>query len=101
LPPNFFYLRIFFLTPQGDRYLRIDAIPDSDPLDLDPLAAALRYDTYFDTLILSNLPRKEAILKFSLTVETNKTLTHLVLSGLDTEDGFSELGNAIKVTRYW
>ena len=47
-------------------------------------------------ITLSNTPRREAIVKLSLTVEYSKTLTHLVLSGLDTEDGFAELGNAIK-----
>jgi hypothetical protein len=77
--------------------------------DLIPLAAALQWNTYFKALVMKGIPRKEAAFRFAVTVEHNTTLRRLVIrlvvieviiwsyeSGMDCEEGFVEIGNALK-----
>ena len=64
---------------------------------MQPIATALKYNTYFKSLILQNVSRKDAVSKFAGTIEHSKHISKLVLSGLDADDGFVELGNAIRV----
>lgn len=68
---------------------------ESNTFSLIPIASTLQYNELFVSLILENVPRKEAISKFAVPLETNKTLRNVTLSNLEAEDGFIEFGAAL------
>lgn len=56
-------------------------------LQLLPVAAALGYNTYFKSLVLTNTLRKDALTYFAKTLILNCNLSRLVLSGLGLQVG--------------
>eukprot|EP00003_Mantamonas_plastica_P031952 TRINITY_DN849_c0_g2_i2.p1 TRINITY_DN849_c0_g2~~TRINITY_DN849_c0_g2_i2.p1 ORF type:complete len:642 (-),score=163.56 TRINITY_DN849_c0_g2_i2:1040-2965(-) len=63
--------------------------------DLKPIVGALRYNTYFNKILLKNVPRKDAVLKMAETTMCNSTITSLTLSGVQASEGFVALGNSM------
>ena len=93
-----FYITI--LTDTETRELCLDECPgidQQDGFDLLPIAHALKRNTYFHSLIIKNVPRKEAVQKFSITIQKNTVLQSIKFSGLESEEGFVELGAALRV----
>lgn len=101
-PSSAFLLGATKLAPT--KHLLLNECPGIEPnepfsFSLVPLAYTLQYNELFSTLCLKNVPRKDAISKFSISLESNKTLRKIVLSGLEAEDGFAEFGAALSKNR--
>jgi Ran GTPase-activating protein (RanGAP) involved in mRNA processing and transport len=62
-------------------------------------AAALKHNQYVQGLIIKDVVRKEAIQKFAVAMKFSTTIQRLTLSGLEAEDGFVELGEALAANR--
>eukprot|EP01119_Soliformovum_irregulare_P013432 TRINITY_DN3569_c0_g1_i1.p1 TRINITY_DN3569_c0_g1~~TRINITY_DN3569_c0_g1_i1.p1 ORF type:complete len:717 (-),score=214.30 TRINITY_DN3569_c0_g1_i1:154-2304(-) len=68
-----------------------------NPIDLIPIRAALRHNTYFCSFQWKNIPRKDLAMLISDSLTHNVTLDKLVLSGCDSEaDGIAAIGSALK-----
>ncbi|KAJ3442199.1 leucine-rich repeat isoform f [Anaeramoeba flamelloides] len=76
-------------------FKRIDLYKDNS-IDIYPIMAALKYNNYFIELKLSNIYRKDPITSISEVLEFNSTFSKMTLSGLESNEGFSKLGKAIR-----
>ncbi|EGG14581.1 hypothetical protein DFA_12358 [Cavenderia fasciculata] len=61
-----------------------------------PVMAALRHNTFFDTFICHNKSRKELPALLADVLHHNKTIVRADLSGMEAEDGWVQLGDAIR-----
>lgn len=61
-----------------------------------PVVAALRHNTYFTTLTMHEKSRKEAVSSIADILTHNTTLTAIDISGVEADEGWIQLGEALK-----
>ena len=76
------------LVQAGSEELDLTKCPGIEPkmeysFQLEPILNALRYNTYFRSFIVRNVPRKEVLPLFANTLDNNTYITRVVLSGVD------------------
>ncbi|KAN0050947.1 hypothetical protein ACTA71_004253 [Dictyostelium dimigraforme] len=86
---------------KGSRVFNLDDFAGIDrnsegAVNLTPVLAALRHNTFFDTFICHNKTRKEIPLLLADVFHHNRTLVKVDLSGIDADDGWVQLGDALK-----
>ncbi|KAK5581787.1 hypothetical protein RB653_003365 [Dictyostelium firmibasis] len=86
---------------KGSRVFNLDDFAGIDrnsegAVNLTPVLAALRHNTFFDTFICHNKTRKEVPLLLADVFHHNRTLVKVDLSGIDADDGWVQLGDALK-----
>jgi Ran GTPase-activating protein (RanGAP) involved in mRNA processing and transport len=64
---------------------------------LEPILSALRYNRYFRTFAVRDVPRKEVLPLFATTLEANTYITRVILSGVESgPEGYQLIGDAFK-----
>ena len=96
-PPDATLLQeIIDRTNAGNRALDLTTLPGAQSqhlaLDLRPVARALKHNTYFTSLIMHNLHRKDAVAEMVNVLETNRALIALRFSAMQNGSGLERLG---------
>ncbi|KAM9954163.1 hypothetical protein ACTFIR_009302 [Dictyostelium discoideum] len=86
---------------KGSRVFNLDDFAGIDrnsegAVNLTPVLAALRHNTFFDTFVCHNKTRKEIPLLLADVFHHNRTLVRVDLSGIESDDGWVQLGDALK-----
>jgi len=84
--------RVFCL----DDFAGIDKNSETAAINLVPVLAALRHNTFFDTFICHNKTRKEIPALLADVFHHNTTLVKVDLQGIEADDGWVQLGDALK-----
>ncbi|KAF2075566.1 hypothetical protein CYY_003152 [Polysphondylium violaceum] len=84
--------RVFCL----DDFAGIDKNSETAAINLVPVLAALRHNTFFDTFICHNKTRKELPALLADVFHHNTTIVRVDLQGIDADDGWVQLGDALK-----
>ncbi|EFA77312.1 hypothetical protein PPL_12523 [Heterostelium album PN500] len=86
---------------QGNREFCLDDFAGIDKtaegaINLIPVMASLRHNTYFDSFVCHNKTRKEVPQLLADVFHHNRTLTRVSLRGIDTDEGWVQLGDALR-----
>ncbi len=80
----------------GNRVLDLTALPGAQAqelaLDLRPVARALQHDTFFTSLVMHGLVRKDAVAEMTQVMATNTSLLALRFSNMPSSLGLDRLG---------
>eukprot|EP01132_Coremiostelium_polycephalum_P004857 gene4857-6053_t len=82
-----------------DDFAGIDKNSES-AVNLTPVLAALRHNTFFDTFICHNKTRKEVPGLLADVFVHNKTITRIDLQGIEAEEGWVQLGDSLKENQF-
>ncbi|KAJ3435003.1 leucine-rich repeat isoform f [Anaeramoeba flamelloides] len=101
------FLQKFFRTetkcPNSFRLNSIEEIVSDSRsrsfLDLRPVFSSLKYSTYFRSLDISNVQRKELLPLLSEVVQFNRTISEIFMSNIKHLDGFSKFINALNMNK--
>ncbi|GAM16918.1 hypothetical protein SAMD00019534_000930 [Acytostelium subglobosum LB1] len=75
---------------------KTDSGSTSTALNMVPVMAALRHNTFFDTFICHNKTRKEVPLLLADVMHHNRTIVRVDLRGVESDKGWVQLGEALK-----
>ncbi|KAJ3425039.1 leucine-rich repeat isoform f [Anaeramoeba flamelloides] len=79
-------------------FKRIDLYMDNS-VDIYPIISALKYNDYFREIKLTNVYRKDPIMLIGDVLETNYSIERINLSGLESNEGFARLGQAMRINQ--
>ncbi|KAJ3433475.1 leucine-rich repeat isoform f [Anaeramoeba flamelloides] len=65
-------------------------------LDMHPVFSSLRYSTYFKSIDISGIERKEVLPLLSKVIQVNKTISEIMMSNIKYLDGFSKFIGALE-----
>eukprot|EP01133_Synstelium_polycarpum_P018077 gene18077-21601_t len=89
------------IVTQGNRVFCLDDFAGIDKntehsVNLVPVMAALRHNTFFDTFVCHNKSRKDVVALLADVFHHNQTITSVNLAGIEAEEGWVALGDALR-----